>query len=259
MIRLRAFVFNTLFYGLLVLYMLAAIVAFALPRRVIYAIARSLAKHGLALQRLFGMEIELRGAEHLDRGGSIVAAKHQSMWETFALFFYVRDAAFIYKQELGRIPLFGAYLRKLELIEINRKGGARAFRAMATAARAAIDEGRQLVIFPEGTRRPPGAEPKYKYGVAKIYADVARPVVPIVLNSGLFWSSYFWRGRTGKLVVEVLPVIEPGLDADAFFTELQRVMEAASDRLIVETARDLPRDALPPAVMGRLEAAAKSA
>lgn len=259
MIRLRAVAFNTLFYGLLILYMLAAVIAFALPRRVIYAIARSLAKRGLSLQRLFGMEIELRGAENLPNGGSIIAAKHQSMWETFALFFYVKDAAFIYKKELGEIPLFGAYLRKLELIEINRKGGPGAFRAMAAAARGAIDEGRQLVIFPEGTRRPPGAEPKYKYGVAKIYADVARPVVPIVLNSGLYWSSYFWRGRAGKLVIEVLPQIAPGLDADAFFEELQRVMEAASDRLIVETARDLPRDALSPAVMGRIEAAGRGA
>jgi 1-acyl-sn-glycerol-3-phosphate acyltransferase len=133
--------------------------------------------------------------------------------------------------------LFGTYLRKFGMIPVDRKGGPAALRAMAALAREAVDHGRQVLIFPEGTRREPGAAPAYKFGVAKMYAEIGRPVTPMVLNSGMYWSSYLWRGHPGTIIVEFLPPIPAGLPADAFFDELTRVMEAASDRILLETAR----------------------
>lgn len=234
--RVRAFAFNSLFYGLLILYMLAFLVILVLPRSWGFPVVRNLMRNEIRLQRLFGIRIEVRNPEYLPQGGGIVAAKHQSMWETFSLVAFIPWPAFIYKQELGKIPLFGNYLRKFGMIPVDRKGGATALRAMATLARAAIDSGRQVLIFPEGTRRPYGAAPAYKFGVAKMYAEIGRPVTPLVLNSGLYWSAYFWRGYPGTIVIEALPPIEPGLTAEQFFERMQTEMERASDRLLLETA-----------------------
>lgn len=236
MTKLRALLFNTLFYGMLIAYMVFCPFMLIIPRAAGLRIVRDLMRRELDLQRLFGMSIEVRGAEHLPVAGGIVAAKHQSMWETFALHTIIPDGVFIYKKELGRLPLFGNYLRKFEQIAIDRKGGPVAAEEMIRQARRAIDLHRQIMIFPEGTRRPPEAAPKYKYGVARIYERVECPVVPVVLNSGFFWSKFFWRGHVGKLVIEVLAPIRPGLTQEEFFEHLVRDMEAASDRLFIETA-----------------------
>lgn len=233
---LRAFLFNTLFYGLLIVYMLMFPVLFVAPWQWTYVCARHLQRTQFGLQRLFGIEIDVRGREHLPRGGGIVAAKHQSMWETFALFAIVDYPAFVYKKELGRIPLFGTYLRKLEQIEIDRSAGSQAVKALGSAVQASVAHGRQVVIFPEGTRKRPGVPPAYKFGVAKIYESSGLPVTPVALNSGLFWSNFFWTGHRGRIVVDILPPIAPGLDKDVFFAELQARIETASDRLLVETA-----------------------
>lgn len=236
MIRLRALLFNTLFYAMLIGYMVVCLIVLFIPRAWGRGIVVDFMRRQLALQRLFGMTIDVRGRDHLPLQGGIIAAKHQSMWETFALYTLVPDAVFIYKKELGRVPLFGSYLRKFEQIEIDRQGGPVAAEAMTRNARRAIDLGRQILIFPEGTRRPAGAEPKYKMGVARIYASVGCAVVPIVLNSGFFWSNFFWRGQIGRIVVEVLPPIEAGLSPQDFFNRLVSEMEAASNRLFIETA-----------------------
>jgi 1-acyl-sn-glycerol-3-phosphate acyltransferase len=232
----RAAVFNTAFYGLLVAYMLLIPVLAVVPPAQGFKVARHLFRTQLRLQRLFGIRMEVRGRENLPASGALIAAKHQSMWETFALVDVLPEPAFIYKRELGRLPLFGYYLRRFGMIEVDRKGGASALRAMARAARAAVDAGRQVVIFPEGTRREAGAPPAYKYGVAKMYVEIDRPVTPIALDSGLTWSAYFWRGEPGTIVVDILPAIPAGLGADAFFAELQRTIERSSDALILEAA-----------------------
>ena len=157
MTKLRALVFNTLFYALMLSYMVFGMFMLIIPRRFALVVIQDFMHRQLALQRLFGMKIEVRGGEHFPVKGGIIASKHQSIWETFALHSMVPDAVFIYKKELGELPLFGNYLRKFEQIEVNRKGGPLAAQSMTRAARQAIELGRQILIFPEGTRRPPGS------------------------------------------------------------------------------------------------------
>ena len=234
--RLRAAAFNTLYYLILIGYMLLFPLLALLPVPVGLAAAHSMVRNQLRLSRLFGLKLEVRGREHLPRGGALIASKHQSMWETLALIVLFERPAFVYKQELGKIPLFGFYLRKFRMIPVDRKGGRSALRQVANASREAIDAGHQVIIFPEGTRREPGAPPDYKVGVAMTYAEIERPVTPIALNSGLYWSDHFWRGHTGTIIVEVLPPIPPGLPARAFLAEIERVIEARSDALLLETA-----------------------
>lgn len=234
--RLRAAAFNTGYYLIFIGYMLLFPLIALLPVSFGLAAAHSMVRNQLRLSRLFGLEIEVRGREHLPTGGALIASKHQSMWETLALISLFEKPAFVYKQELGKIPLFSFYLRKFRMIPIDRKGGRAALRIVAQASREAIDAGHQVIIFPEGTRREPGAPPDYKFGVAMTYAEINRPVTPIALNSGMFWSDHAWRGYTGSIIVEVLPPIPPGLPARAFFAEIERVIEASSDAILLETA-----------------------
>lgn len=234
---LRAVAFNTGYYLILIGYMLLFPILALAPIEVGLAAARSMARNQLRLARLFGLKLDVRGREHLPSGGALIAAKHQSMWETLALISLFERPAFVYKKELGKIPLFGFYLRKFRMIPVDRKGGRAALKQVARDSRAAIDAGHQVIIFPEGTRMEPGAAPDYKFGVAMTYAEIARPVIPVALNSGLYWSEHAWRGHPGTIIVDILPPIQPGLPPRAFFTELERVIEERSDALLLETAR----------------------
>ncbi len=234
---IRAFAFNTLFYSWFIVYLLWCMVFFPLPRRIGWRAVKGLMRHELALQRFFGMEISIRGLENIPQGGFIVAAKHQSIWETFALLPMFEDAAFIYKKELGRVPFFGWYMRKFAQIAVDRSKGAQALRLLNSEAKIAIADNRQILIFPEGTRRPAGAPPDYKFGVAALYNAVNAPVLPIALNSGLFWSKLAWRGHKGRIIVDILPAIPPGLPRDVFFKTLQEQIETACDAQLLEISK----------------------
>ncbi len=174
------------------------------------------------------------GARRSRRGALVVAAKHQSAWETFALLPLFDDPAFILKRELQWIPVFGWLLIKGRMVPVDRTAGLRALNRMIARARRELARGRQLIIFPEGTRRPAGAEPRYKQGVALLYAAQRVPCLPIALNSGLFWPRRSLRRRPGKVVVEILDPIPPGLDKKAFFERLKDEIEGATARLIEE-------------------------
>src|SRR5262249_45803965 len=152
----------------------------------------------------------------LPAGAVLVAAKHQSAWETFALLTLFRDPAFILKRELLWLPFYGWLARHAGMIPVERGGGKTALIAMAARARAALLEGRQIAVFPECTRRSRGAEPQYKFGIAYLYGEGVAPCVPIALNSGLFWPRRRFLRYPGTIVVEVLDPIAPGLPADAF-------------------------------------------
>jgi 1-acyl-sn-glycerol-3-phosphate acyltransferase len=169
-----------------------------------------------------------------------VAAKHQSAWETFALIMLFDDFCYILKRELTFIPLFGWYLWKADQIAINRAAGSSALAQAEEKARRIFAEGRQLFIFPEGTRRPVGAPPKYKFGVAHIYDACHVPCLPIALNSGLFWARRSLIKRPGTVLVDILPPINAGLEKQAFFALLQEKLEAASDELIAESVASDP-------------------
>lgn len=234
-ILLRSLVFNALFYLNTLLYLIIALPTFFMPYHAIVAVAKSWARTNLVLLRaVAGIDYEFRGLEKLPRGPIIIASKHQSAWETFALLPLVESPVFILKRELQWIPVFGWLTIKGRMVPVDRGGGSQAPAAMIERARVELADNRQLIIFPEGTRRAAGAEPRYKLGVAHLYAAEGVPCVPIALNSGLFWPRRSLRRFPGTVVAEILDPIAPGLDKDAFFTRLQNDIEAATARLIAE-------------------------
>jgi 1-acyl-sn-glycerol-3-phosphate acyltransferase len=233
----RSVIFNLLFYLTLVVYLAAALPTLLLPYRYLIGVARAWARTNLWLLRVVcGIKADFRGLERIPRGGAIIASKHQSMWETFALLTLVDDPTFILKRELMWIPLFGWFLWKAEMIPVNRGARGPALAAMTERAKAEVQRGRQIIIFPEGTRRPPGAEPQYKFGVAHLYAETGVPCVPVALNSGVFWPRRSFRRFPGTIVVQVCEPIAPGLDKSAFIARLQEVVETASAELLEEAA-----------------------
>jgi 1-acyl-sn-glycerol-3-phosphate acyltransferase len=238
LIFLRSLVFNVLFYFLLVLWILFAIPTFLMPRRAILAIAGWWAKSSIALMRIIcGTRVEFRGVEKIPTGPLIVASKHQSMWETFALLQFFDQPLYILKRELTWIPFFGWYTMKAAMIDVERAAGAKALRDMVRRAAKAVREGRQLIIFPEGTRRPVEAPPNYKHGVAQIYKESGVACLPVALNSGLFWPRRNFMRYPGTLVVEFLDPLPPGLSRDEFIDHIRDAIEGATDR-IVKDARE---------------------
>jgi 1-acyl-sn-glycerol-3-phosphate acyltransferase len=235
LILVRSIAFNLLFYLNTLIYLLIALPTFFLPYRAIIAVAQSWGRANLVLLRVVaGIDYEIRGLEKLPKGPILVAAKHQSAWETFALVPLFHNPVFILKRELQWIPIFGWLTIKARMVPVDRGAGSQALAAMTERARIELADNRQLIIFPEGTRRPPGAEPRYKYGVAHLYAAEGVPCVPIALNSGLFWPRRSIRRLPGTVLVEILDPIAPGLDKDVFFKHLQQEIETATARLIAE-------------------------
>lgn len=232
-IFLRSLVFNILFYLLLAFWFVLAIPTFAMPVWTTMRIARFWAQSSVWLMRVVcNIRVEYRGLEKIPDGPLIVASKHQSMWETFALMQFFEQPLYIHKRELSRIPLFGWYLIKTRMIGIDRDAGARALIDMARRAREEVARGRQLIIFPEGTRRPVGAPPDYKSGIAQIYTDSGAPCLPVALNSGLFWPRRTFLRFPGTLVVEFLDVLPPGLKRREFIAQISERIETATDRLV---------------------------
>ncbi|MBI3446625.1 MAG: 1-acyl-sn-glycerol-3-phosphate acyltransferase [Magnetospirillum sp.] len=187
-----------------------------------------------ALRVIAGLAWELRGAENVPAGPLIIASKHQSAFETFVFHLLLSDPAYILKRELLWIPFFGWYLGKSGVIAIDRSAGTKALKAMVKGAEDAVAQGRPVVIFPEGTRAAPGAKLPYHSGVAMLYGALKVPVVPIALNSGLFWRRRGFAKKPGTLTIEALPAILPGMDRKAFMAELESRIETASDRLVAE-------------------------
>lgn len=244
MIIARSILFNALFYANLITLMIVALPTLLMPGRATIEMAKLWGRTSLWLLRVVcGTKVEFRGVEKLPQGPLIVAAKHQSTWETFALLSLFDYPVFIIKRELLWVPLFGWLAWKADMIEVDRGSGSQALLDMTMRARKVIRGGRQLMIFPEGTRRAAGAEPRYKYGVAHLYDVVGVPCVPVALNSGQFWRRRSFLRLPGTIVVEFLDPIAPGLDKQLFFERLQSDIESATARLIVEGERELSRGA----------------
>ncbi len=242
-IIIRSVVFNILFYLNLALHLVATLPAILLPKRAMIEIAKSWGRTSNWLLRVVcGLRTEYAGLEKIPDGPLIVASKHQSIWETFSLMPLFADPAFVLKRELMWLPFFGWGLWKAGMIPVDRGAGSQALSAMTKQAAVEVRSGRQLIIFPEGTRRPPGAEPKYKFGVAHLYAEIGVPCLPIALNSGLFWGRRQFLRYPGTIRLEVLDPIQPGLDKQAFLQKLQSELETATARLIEEGRRELARN-----------------
>ena len=173
--------------------------------------ARLWARTALFLLRaLAGIRVEVRGRGNIPHGAALVAAKHQSAFETFALFPILPAPTLVMKSELRRIPLFGRFTEIAGMIEVDRAKGSTALRDMVHRCREEAAKGRQIVIFPEGTRRPPGAEPAYQPGIALLYKGLDLPTVPVALNSGLYWPRRSFLKYPGTIVIEFLPPVEAG-------------------------------------------------
>ena len=175
-----------------------------------------------------GIGWEIRGPR--PTGPVLVAAKHMSMWDTLALYLALDAPAIVLKRELLRIPFYGWFLWKATAIPIDRSAGASALRKMAAAAKDVLHEGRPILIFPEGTRKKPGAAPDYKPGVAGLYTMLEVPCVPVALNSGVYWQGF--RKVPGTIVLEFLPAIPPGLKRADFMRQLEERIETATARLL---------------------------
>ncbi|HEY5306553.1 MAG TPA: lysophospholipid acyltransferase family protein [Pseudolabrys sp.] len=240
MIFVRSILFNALFYLNTAFWLLVALPTFFMPYRAILWIAKTWGRINLVLLRVAGIDYEIRGREKIPSGALIVAAKHQSAWETFALLWMFDNPTFIIKRELQWIPIFGWLTIKGRMVPVDRSARSQALTAMTARAKIELSEGRQLIIFPEGTRRPAGADPRYKYGVAQLYAATGVPCLPIALNSGLFWPRRSILRFPGKVLVEILDPIAPGLDKDEFYKRVQNEIETASARLIAESKSARP-------------------
>ncbi|MBO0763725.1 MAG: 1-acyl-sn-glycerol-3-phosphate acyltransferase [Hyphomicrobiaceae bacterium] len=240
MLLIRSLVFIVVFYVNTAVFLVLGSWLLLGPRR--WAM-QGLRLHGLAslwwMKVICGTRFELRGGEKLPEGACLVAAKHQSAWDTFGLIPVFRDPAMVMKAELGLIPLYGWFSHKFEHIFVKRDRGPTALKAMLRDARQRARQGREIVIFPEGTRRPPGAPPDYKPGFLALYGDLALPCVPLALNSGLFWPRRSLMRYPGTIVVEILDPILPGLPRAEARAVIQERIETACSRLIAE-ARALP-------------------
>jgi 1-acyl-sn-glycerol-3-phosphate acyltransferase len=243
MLTFRSALYNLAFYLNLLVWLVIAIPTLFLPRRFFMSVARLWGQSCVWLLKLIaGTDVRWSGLEKLPKGGCLIAAKHQSTWETFALFTVLNDPVFVLKRELMLIPLFGWYLIKAAMLPVRRgQTGRDALTFLGRRAREAIAAGRQLVIFPEGTRRPAGAPPDYKSGVAHLYAATGANCVPIALNSGVYWSRRALTRRPGTIKVEILDPIAPGMRPKAFLTELRLRIEEASTRLFEEGRREISR------------------
>jgi len=231
----RSLLFNVLFYVTTTLFVVLGSPLLFAPRR--WAMA-ALAVHSRfelwLLETIVGTRLEVRGKDKLPTGACLVASKHQSAWETFALIPLFRDPALLMKRELFWIHFHGWFSKKFEMIPVDRDKGATALRRMLREAKKRADAGREIIIFPEGTRRAPGAPPDYKTGVYLLYEALGLPCVPVALNSGLFWPRRSLTRLPGTVIVEFLDPIPPGLRRREFLPRLQEAIETATNRLLAE-------------------------
>jgi 1-acyl-sn-glycerol-3-phosphate acyltransferase len=246
LVLLRSLIFVPLFYLTTALFVVLGSFLLLGPRRYAMAGLRAHARVSLWLLRwIVGTKMEVRGREKLPKPPYLVASKHQSAWDTFALIPIFSDPAMVMKAELRHIPFHGWFSRKFEHVFVRRDRGPGALRQLLRDANARSAAGREVVIFPEGTRRTPGAEPDYKPGVVALYEGLGLPCVPVALNSGLYWPRRSLMRYPGTIIVEILDPIPAGLPRAEFRATLQARIETASDRLIREAAQSHEPPPLP--------------
>lgn len=233
--KLRSILFNILFYGGTGVACLVCMPTLLLPRRATEWVVMTYLRSVALLERwVMGLDYRVVGRDRVPQSGAyIVAAKHQSAWETMKFHLLFHRPAIVLKKELLRLPIWGWFAQRLQMIPVDRGAKGKAVSEMIETARLRKAEGRPLVIFPQGTRTAPGATRSYKIGVYALYEALELPVVPVALNSGVFWGrERFWK-TPGTVTVELLDPIEPGLGREAFMRRLEEAIETATDRLVV--------------------------
>jgi 1-acyl-sn-glycerol-3-phosphate acyltransferase len=243
---LRSFLFTIAFYLTTTVFVVIGGPLLFAPRRLAMA---GLRIHAIIclwwLRIICGTRMEVRGLEKLPPPPFLIAAKHQSAWDTFALLPLFRDPALVMKAELGRIPVYGWFAHKFGHIMVQRARAAVALKQMIADARSRVAEGREVLIFPEGTRSTPGTPPSYKPGLVALYEALDIPCVPLALNSGLYWPRRQFMRYPGTIIVEILDVVPPGLPRKTFRADVEERIEAASNRLIEEAAAASPAPPVP--------------
>ena len=233
MIFIRSLVFVALFYLWSAMLAIGMLPLFLMPYRWTLRGFRFWARGVVALLAICcDVRVELRGGEHVPKGRAIVAAKHQCMFDVFAEFLWLDDAAFVMRKELMRIPFFGWYAAKAGMIVLDREGGSAALRKLVRDARDRLVEARTLVIFPEGHRGEPGVAGHYQPGVAGLYRDLELAVHPVATNSGVHWPAHGFRRKPGTIVFEYLEPIPPGAKRAEFMRQLEDRIETASTALL---------------------------
>ncbi|TXN68604.1 lysophospholipid acyltransferase family protein [Methylobacterium sp. WL6] len=239
MLAVRSLAFNLCFYAATTLIAFGGLPTLVSGRSVM-RLARFWGRVTLWLLRVVaGTRVEFRGLENIPSGAMLVGAKHQSALETLALCTVFPEFAYVLKRELLFIPLIGWFLSRSGMVAIDRSKGARAMSLMNAAAADAIAQGRQLIVFPEGTRTAPGAAPAYKQGLSHLYAALSVPCLPVALNTGLYWPRRSFVRRPGTTVIEFLPPIPPGLARAAFLDLVEDRIETASKALLAAGLADL--------------------
>jgi len=184
------------------------------------------------LKYICGVTHEMRGLANLSGEPVIIVSKHQSAFETFALYYYLKKSFFIHKKQLFYIPIFGQYLMKHNMVSIDRMGQASTMRKMITDVKKKLDSGSTIIIFPEGTRTKPGAKADYKTGFIGIYNTSKRKLQPVALNSGLFWQKGLKVIKRGQIIIEFLPQIDIGLEKKEVLNKVENSIESATNKLL---------------------------
>lgn len=184
------------------------------------------------LKYICGITHEIKGIDNLSDEPLIIVSKHQSAFETFALYYYLESSFFIHKKQLFYIPIFGQYLLKSNMVSIDRTGKAKAMRKMILDVKKKLDDGSTIIIFPEGTRKKPGEKADYKTGFVGIYNTTKRKLQPVALNSGLCWQKGLKIIKKGHIVIEFLPQIQIGLDKKEVLEKVENSIESATNKLL---------------------------
>jgi 1-acyl-sn-glycerol-3-phosphate acyltransferase len=235
MIALRSSIFNVIFYFNLALFLVVGSPFFFTPRIWSIRALQTWARSSLWLLKVIcGIKMEVRGAEHIPHEAAIVAGKHHSFWETFAILPLLDDPCFVLKKQLSYIPFFGWFIFKFKMITVDRSAGSSALRDLIARAKDEVVKPRQIVIMPEGTRRAPDDPPDYKPGAAALYGQLGVPCVPFGLNAGLFWPRRKFLRYPGTIIIEFCQAIPAGLPRKDFQMKLQAVIETTSNKLIAE-------------------------
>lgn len=232
MLFIRSLLFHVCFYVWTLLFAVLLLWVFLLPRRMmVRVITVFFSTYAVMEKYIVGLAYEVRGRENLPNGACVIACKHQSAYETLKLHLLFGDVAIVLKRELMWIPFWGWYQMKAGMIPVDRGARGVAMKSMVDNARHAVEDGRRIVIFPQGTRVAPDAKRPYKVGVAVLAEKYNLPIVPVALNAGLYWPRHSFYLYPGKVIFEILPPLPAGLPRDEIMSRLEMQIEAASDRL----------------------------
>ena len=185
----------------------------------------------ILLKYICNITHEIQGSENIPLKAVLVASKHQSAFETFALFYYLPQAIFIHKKQLFFIPIFGQYLKKINMISIDRRGGASTMRNMLKETKEKSIRGFSIIIFPEGTRKKPGEKPNYKSGFIGIYNEMKTQILPVAVNSGKCWPKHIFIKSSGNIIIKFLPPIKSHLTRNHVLLELETIIEEATNKI----------------------------